>query len=89
MITTKHTQVVIEAALSFLLSKLAVFSKLVGEGGRATGGGGRLPEFVLPGGLVVVVVGVTGAGCRSFTFVVGFVFAIRLVIAFGLVLPGM
>ena len=87
--TTEHTQVVIEAALLFLLSKLAIFSKLVGEGGRATRGRGRFSRFVLPRGLVVVLVGVTGAGCRSFTFVVGLVFAIRHVIAFRLVLPSM
>ena len=86
--TTEHTQVVIKAVLLFLLSKLAIFSELVGEGGRATGGRGRLPRFVLPGGFVVVRVGVTGTGHRSFTFVVGFVLAIGLVIAFGLVLPG-
>ena len=85
--TTEHTQVVIEAALLFLLSKLAIFSELVGEGGRATQGRGRFSRFVLPRGLVVVLVGVTGAGCRSFTFVVGLVFAIRHVIAFRLVLP--
>ena len=86
--TTEHTQVVIEAALSFLLSELAVFSELVGKGGGATGGRGGLPGFVLPGGFVVVLVGVTGTGCGSFTFVVGLVLAIRLVIAFRLVLPG-
>ena len=85
--TTEHTQVVIEVALSFLLSELAVFSELIGKGGGATGGRGGLPRFVLPGGLFVVLVGVTGTGCRSFTFVVGFVLAIGLVIAFGLVLP--
>ena len=87
--TTEHTQVVIEVALSFLLSELAIISKLIGKGGGATGGRGRLPGFVLPRGLVVVLVGVTGTGCGSFTFVVGFVFAIGLVIAFGLVLSGM
>ena len=87
--TTEHTQVVIEAALLFLLSKLAIFSKFVREGGRATGGRGGLPGFVLPRGLVVVLVGVTRTGCRSFTFVIRFVLAIRLVIAFRLVLPGM
>ena len=79
--TTEHTQVVIEAALSFLLSELAVFSKLIGKGGGATGGRGGLPGFVLPGGFVVVLVGVTGTGCRSFTFVVGFVLAIGLVLS--------
>ena len=87
--TTEHTQVVIEAALSFLLSELAVFSEFIGKGGRATGGRGRLPGFVLPGGFVVVLVGVTRTGCGSFTFVVGLVLAIGLVIAFRLVLPGM
>ena len=86
--TAEHTQVIIEAALSFLLSELAVFSKLIGKGGGATGGRGGLPGFFLPGGFVVVLVGVTGTGCRSFTFVVGLVLAIRLVIAFQLVLPG-
>ena len=70
--------------LKFLLSELAIFPKLIRKGGR-----GRLPGFVLPRGLVVVLVGVTGTGCGSFTFVVRFVLAIRLVIAFGLVLPGM
>ena len=85
--TAEHTQVVIKVALSFLLSELAVFPKLIGKGGGATGGRGRLPRFVLPRGFVVVLVGVTGTGCRSFTFVVGLVLAIGLVIAFGLVLP--
>ena len=87
--TTEHTQVVVEAALSFLLSELAIFSELVRKGGRATGGRGGLPGFVLPGGFVVVLVGVTGTGCGSFTFVVGLVLAVGLVIAFGLVLPSM
>ena len=57
--TTEHTQVVIEAALLFLLSELTVFSELIGKGGGATRGRGGLPGFVLPGGLVVVLVGVT------------------------------
>ena len=86
--TTEHTQVVIEVALSFLLSELAVFSELIRKGGGATGGRGGLPGFVLPGGLVVVLVGFTRTECRSFTFVIGLVLAIGLVIAFGLVLPG-
>ena len=75
--TTEHTQVVIEAALLFLLGELTVFSKLVGEGGRATGGRGRLSKFGLPGRLVAVLVGVTRTRCGSLTFVVR------------LVLPGM
>ena len=86
--TTEHTQVVIEVALLFLLSELAVFSELIGKGGGTTRGRGGLPRFVLPGGLVVVLVGVTGTRCGSFTFVIGFVLAIGLVIAFGLVLSG-
>ena len=36
--TTEHTQVVIEVALSFLLGELAIFSELIGKGGRATRG---------------------------------------------------
>ena len=53
--TTEHTQVVIEVALLFLLGELAVFSELIGKGGGATGGRGGLPRFVLPRGLVVVL----------------------------------
>ena len=86
--TAEHTQV-IEAALSFLLSELAIFPELIGKGGGATRGRGGLPRFVLPRGFVVVLVGVTRTGCGSFTFVVRLVLAIGLVIAFGLVFPGM
>ena len=36
--TTKHTQVLVEAALAFLWGKLSIFAKLVGDRGGVTGG---------------------------------------------------
>ena len=62
--TTEHTQVVIEAALSFLLRQLSVFAELVSK--RVGGAGGRrsfaglvviVVVLVVAFGVVVIVVG--------------------------------
>ena len=65
--TTKHTQVIVEAALTFLRGKLSIFAELVGDGGGVTGGGCGLAGFTrLVLVVVFVIVGVVVSRGRVF-----------------------
>ena len=72
--TTEHTQVVVEAALSFLQGQFSVFAKLVGNGCGVSGGGLRFVGLLVFVKLVVLVAVVRFVAARSLIFfVIGFV----------------
>ena len=89
--TTKHTQVIVEAVLTFLRGKLSIFAELVGDRGRVTRGRcglAGLTRLVLVVVFVVFVRVVVSRG-RVFVFVVGLVvLAIRFVGTIGFVSAG-
>ena len=55
-LTTEHTKIIVETALTFLRCKFPVFSELVGETGGVSGGRNRLSGLVVLGALLARIV---------------------------------
>ena len=74
--TTKHAKIVVKPALTLLVGQLTILTKLIGDGGRGSGGRRRFAGlvvvvefFFLVFGGVVVVVGVV-AGVLVLDFII-------------------